>query len=147
DFLTRGGVDHGSEELARGLASARPVFVQRAGNAAGLQKREIACERFALCGEMEQALAAVGLSSLLHDVALFNEIAQHASEALLGDLEDVEQVRDAHAGVAVDEMQHAMMRAAEAQPREALIGVADEVAIGEEQELDEVIGRPAGLAL
>ena len=40
--------------------------------------------------------------------------------------------------MAVDEMQHAVMRAAEAEIGEDGIGVAGEIAIGEEQQLDEV---------
>ena len=35
------------------------------------------------------------------------------AEALLGDLQDVEEVGDRQPGIAVDEMQHAVMRAAE----------------------------------
>ena len=47
-------------------------------------------------------------------------------------------------GMAVDEMQHAVMRAAEAEFGERLVGIADEVAIGEEQQFDQVPDRLAG---
>ena len=46
-------------------------------------------------------------------------------------------------GLAVDEVQHAVMGAAEAVVGEDAVGVADEVAIGEEQQLDQVVGRLA----
>jgi hypothetical protein len=49
--------------------------------------------------------------------------------------------------MAVHKMQHAMMRAAESETRKPLVGVADEIAIGEKQKLDQIIGRPAGRAL
>ena len=61
-------------------------------------------------------------------------------------LQDVEQVRDLHAGMAGDEMQHAVMRAAEAEFGEGLVGVADEVAVGEKQQFDEVPDRLSGPA-
>ena len=42
-------------------------------------------------------------------------------------------------------MQHAMMRAAEAELRQHFVRIADKVAIGEEQKLDEIeIGLAAG---
>ncbi len=44
-------------------------------------------------------------------------------------------------------MQHPVMRAPEAELGERLVGVAHEVAIGEEQQLDQVenrLARPAG---
>jgi len=74
----------------------------------------------------------------LHHITFVDELFEHAAERLLGDLQDIEQVRNFHAGIAVDEMQHAVMGAAEAELGQNLVGIADEVAIGEEQELDEV---------
>jgi hypothetical protein len=49
--------------------------------------------------------------------------------------------------MAVDEMQHAMMRAAETKTRKSLIGIADEVAIGEKQELNEIVSGTRLVAL
>ena len=98
-------------------------------------------------GDVEQALAAVVRALLLHDVALVDQLLEHAAERLLGDLQHVEQLGDLHAGMAVDEVQHAVVRAAEAELGQDVVGIADEVAIGEEQELDEVpdrLGRTAG---
>ena len=85
----------------------------------------------------QKALAAIGASRPLHDVALVDQLLEHAGEALLGDGEDVEQVGDAQARMAIDEMQHAMMRPAEAEILEDRVGVAGEIAIGEEQQLGE----------
>ena len=45
-------------------------------------------------------------------------------------------------GLAVDEMQHPVMGAAEAVVGEDPVGIADEIAIGEEQQFDQVVGRP-----
>ena len=127
----------------RAVARAGPAFVQGAGEAPGLQKREVAREGFALDRQIEQPLAAVSGPGLLSHVAVVNEVAQYAAKALLGDLQDIEQVRDAHAGMAIDEMKHAMVRAAEAEPGKQFVGVADEVAIGEEQKLDQIVRRTA----
>ena len=62
---------------------------------------------------------------------------QHPAEALLGDPQDVEQLRHRHAGIAADEMDDAVMRAPEAEVGEDLVGIGDEIAIGEEQQLDQ----------
>ena len=43
----------------------------------------------------------------------------------------------------MDEMQHPVMRPSEAERLELLVGIADEVAVGEEQELDDI---PAQIA-
>ena len=50
----------------------------------------------------------------------------------------VEQIGDLQAGIAMDEMHHPVMGAAEPERLEFMVGVADEVAVGEEQQLDDV---------
>ena len=90
---------------------------------------------------MEEPLAAVVGALALHDIALVDELLEHAAERLLGDFQDVEQVGDLDAGIAVDEVQHAMVGAAEAELCQHLVGIADEIAVGEEQQLDEVPAR------
>ena len=64
------------------------------------------------------------------------ELLQDAGEALLGDLQDFEQFGDPEAGIAVHEMQDAVMGAPEAVLREHGIGIAGEIAVGEKQKLD-----------
>src|SRR5262249_4315769 len=61
---------------------------------------------------------------------------------LLRDVEDLEQVRNLHAGVAVDEMQHPVMGAPETKLQKHFVGVTDEITIGKKQELNDV---PNGL--
>ena len=55
---------------------------------------------------------------------------------LLGDLQNVQKLGDFQAGIAVHEMQHAMMGAAEAILLKNGIGIAGEIAIGEEEKFD-----------
>src|SRR5262249_23308269 len=55
--------------------------------------------------------------------------------------QDVEKVGNLHAGIAIDEVQDAMMRAPEAEAGERLVGIADEIPVGEKQELDQVPDR------
>ena len=55
--------------------------------------------------------------------------------------ENVEQLGDREPRMAADEMQHAMMRAAEAVGLEQPVGVADEIPIGEEEQLDQIEHR------
>src|SRR5206468_4589213 len=113
-------------------------LVQGAREARGLQPRELHRKSFALVGDEQQALAAITLAFFLHDVALVDQLLEHAAERLLGDTQNVEQVGNLHAGIAVHKVQYAVMRAAKAELRQHVIGIADEVSVGKEQKLDEV---------
>ena len=95
----------------------------------------------ALRRDEKQALAAVVLARLLHDIALVDQLLEHPAERLLGDLQHLQQIGDLHARMAVDEMQHPVVRPAEAELRQHIVGIADEIAVGEEQQLDDI---PAG---
>src|SRR5690606_38880706 len=57
-------------------------------------------------------------------------------QRLLRDPQDLEKVGNSEAGVAVHEMQHAMMGPAEPVLGEHGVGIACEVPVGEEQKLD-----------
>ena len=98
----------------------------------------------ALGGDEQTPLAAIVVAVPLHDEALADELLQHAREALLGDLQDVQEVGDAQARLAVHEMQDAMMGAPEAVFLQRRVGVGGEIAVGEKQELragDELLAR------
>ncbi|MNY53681.1 hypothetical protein D3C86_1894560 [compost metagenome] len=56
---------------------------------------------------------------------------------MLGDLQRVEKVSDRHAGLAVDEVQDAVMRAAKTAFFQDGVRIGGEVAIGEEKQLDD----------
>ena len=98
-------------------------------------------KRLARRRDIKQPLAAIVLAFALHDVTVVDELLEHAAKRLLGDLENVEQVRNLHAGIAVDEMQNAVVRPPEGELGQHFIGIANEVAIGEEEKFDEI---PAG---
>ncbi len=146
DISTRRRLDHGGEKLARRFAGVAVALVEGAGETPRLQERELERERLAFRRDEEEPLTPVGGPGALDDVAVVDEFAQHAAEALLGDFQDIEQIGDPDAGMAVDEMQHPVVRAAEIEARQHLVGVADEVAIGEKQKLDQIEGGTLGLA-
>ena len=81
-------------------------------------------------------MTAIDRARHLLDIAHIDQFLQHAAEALLGDLQDVEKVGDRHAGIAADEMHDAVMRTTEIEARQHGIRVGDEVAIGVEEQLD-----------
>src|SRR5690348_4841344 len=107
-----------------------------ARNPSALVLRQLTLELDALDGEFEETLPAVALAGALLNEALAHELAEDARQALLGDLQNVEQFADAHLRMAPDEIDHAVMRAAETIAHEHRIGLGGEVAIGIEQELD-----------
>ena len=92
-----------------------------------------ASDRRTSCGAASRSASA----RLLHDITLVDQLLEHAGEALLGDGENVEQIGDAQTRMPIDEMQHAVMRAAEAEILQDRVGIASEIAIGEEQQLGE----------
>ena len=85
----------------------------------------------ALRRDVEQPLAAIVGALLLQDVAFVDQLLEHAAERLFSDLQHVQQFGNLHAGVAVDEMQDAMMRPAETELRQHFIRIADEITVGE----------------
>ena len=91
-------------------------------------------------GATARLLRASGIATYLIDDG-------HAPERLLGDAQDVEEVGNLQPGIAVDEMQHPVMRPSEPERLQLMVGIADEVAVGEEQELDDIpaqLARPGG---
>src|SRR5690606_33923043 len=66
-----------------------------------------------------------------------DQLLEHPRQTLLCDLEHVEKLGDGKAGPAVDEVQDAVVSAAEAIFAEDLVGIGREVAIGEKEQLDD----------
>src|SRR5476651_840561 len=141
------GIDHGGEKAPRRLVRAGPEFGEGAIDAHRLQAGELKCQRLPFRRHKQQPLTAVLRAFLLHHEALVDQLLEHAAERLLGDVEDLEQVSDLHAGVAVDEMQHPVMGAPKGELGKHFVRIADEIAIGEKQQLDDVpdrLGRRGG---
>ena len=97
-----------------------------------------------LRGGEEQPLAPVGGAHPALDEILLDQLLEHPVEALLGDAQDVEELRDRQARLAVDEVQDPVMGPPETVLVQDPVGIADEVAIGEEEQLDQVVGRLLG---
>ena len=135
------GIDHCRQKPARCLMRIRPQLRQCPCDTSRLQAREFHGQRLALSGDVKQPLPPVIGSFLLHHITLLDQLLEHAAQRLLGDLENIEQLGDLHAGISVDEMQHPMMCSPEAQFRQNIVRITDEIAISEEQKLDNVPDR------
>ena len=83
----------GGWRLGAGAAETR-----RAPDAPRLGIDEAAHQRLAGGRHVETALAPVGIAGRLDDKAALDELAQHAGEALLGDVEDQQDVGDRRPG-------------------------------------------------
>ena len=106
------------------------------GDAGTLRLRQLTFELAALGGQVEQPLPAVSGARVLDDEPLLHELAENAAQALLGDLQDIEQLPDRHLRMAPDEMDDAVMGPPKTILREDRIGLGGEIAIGKEQQLD-----------
>ncbi len=111
--------------------------LERRGKPDELWRGEALGQRAASFGGEQQALAAIRAARLLDDITLVDQLFEHAAQALLGDGEDVEQIDHSQPRMPVDEMQHPVMRPAEAEILEDGVGIAGEIAIGEKQQLGE----------
>src|SRR5690606_28676913 len=128
--------DHAQEGFGAVALGWRQVG-EGGADAALLRMEEAQREGAACGGRIEQALAAVDRAGQLLDEAAIDELLEDAAETLLGELEDIEEIGDADAGMPVEEVDDAMMGAAEAVAEKRRVGVGGEVAIGEEEEFDE----------
>src|SRR5262249_14543887 len=135
------GIEHRSQESAGGIVGVRPHLREGTRDAGGLQARELHRQALPFRRDVEQALAPIVHPLLLHDIALVDELLEHPAQRLFGDFHDVEQVRNLHTGITVDEMQHPVMRTAETQLRQHVVGVAGEVPIGKKQKFNNVPDR------
>jgi len=136
-------VDHAEQELARAVRRRRAHAVQRAGDARGLQSRQLRHQGLALGRGEKKTLPPVVVAGLLDNIALVEKLFQNTPERLLGDPQHVEQIGDLQARITGHEMDHAVVGAAKPELLQHVIGVADEVPVGEKQQFDNV---PALLA-
>ncbi len=126
-----GVVGHAGQKTPRCLTRTGTKFGEHARNTLGLQARQPQRQRLACLARIQKPLAAIVWARALHYVALVDELFEHAAKRLFGDFQDVEQVGDFDAGITIDEVQHPMMRPAEAKLCQHFIRIADEIAIGE----------------
>src|SRR5262249_36918963 len=108
-----GGIEQAEQHLAKALDRVGAGLAAGAGRAPSRPVGQVALEFLALLSEPQPALASVSRAALLLDVALLDQILQHAADRLLGDLQDRQQMADRLSAVAADEIERAVMRAAE----------------------------------
>jgi hypothetical protein len=132
------GADHAREKASYRFASTGRELVEHPPDTRGLQPGKLHGQGFTRGTHVKEPLAAIVGALFLHDVAFIDQLFEHPTERLFGDFENVEQFRNLHAGIAVDEMQHTVVSASETELIQHLIRIADEIAIGEEQKLDEI---------
>ena len=83
------------------------------------------------------SLAPVARALLLEDETLVNQVLEDPAQALLGDLQNVEQARHRHPRIAADEMDDPVVGPSEAELLENRVGVGHEIPVGEEEKLDQ----------
>jgi len=136
--------DHRNQEILDDIFAGRADLFKRIAHSGALKLRQLLGEIQTFFGQIEMAYAAVGLPGLLTDEAFVNQLLENSGKRLLGYAKDVEQVGDAQPGVTRNKVYDPMMCPAIAEIREQFIGVAGEITIGKEQQLDELhllVGR------
>ena len=129
-----GSVGHAGEHAAKAVDGGDAGFAEGGDEELALAGEETALESAAFLGQGEVFLAAVGVASGVFDVAFGDELTQDAGEALLGDAQKSEQLGHGDAGSGADEIENAVVGAAEAELFEDGVGGTGEVAVGEEEE-------------
>ncbi len=147
DFGPIFGIDHGFEKKAQAPSRRRvrrpPARAARRTSCGAASRSASARPRSV--GNRSRSRRSEAPACCI-DIALVDQLLEHAAQALLGDVEDVQEVGDAQARMAVDEMEHPVMGPAEAEIRQDRVRVAGEVAIGEEQQLGELLQLGFGQA-
>src|ERR1700704_4079614 len=137
-------VDHRAQELPDNFRLRRTDLPQRAVDAVGLQASELAHQRLSLCAGEKKTLPLVVVAGLLHDIPFIEQLLENPSQRLLGDAQHVQQIGHLQAGITVDEMHDTVMRPSEPESLQLMIGVTDEITVGEEQQLDDIPAQIAG---
>ncbi len=137
-------IDHRAQELPDRIRACRPDIPQRVVDPICLQAGKLGDQRLALCGGEKKTLPPVVIAGSLHDIPFVEQLLENPSEGLFGDAQHVEQVGHLEAGIAVDEMDDPVMRPPETEDLQLIVGVADKVPIGKEQQLDDIPAQLAG---
>src|SRR4051812_41659933 len=96
---------------------------KRARDALSLQTRELHRELLTLGRNEQETMPAVVRPFFLQHVTFINELLENAPERLLGDAQRLQKVGDLHSRIAIDEMQHTVMRPAEAEFFQHVVGL------------------------
>jgi hypothetical protein len=129
------GLDHGEKKTARYFVSLGAGHLKSAGDAPDLEFGQFISQTNAFRGQVKASLAQVGWSWALRDEAFFPEILENTGETLLGDFQDIQQFGNFQTGVAVHEVQDAVVSAPEPVPFQNRVGIAGEVAVGKIEQL------------
>lgn len=137
-------IDHPQEEASRCLVEATiGIVAERALDSLGLLTGEPDRERASCLGRMQETLPAILRADAALDEALVDQLLQDAVKTLFRDLQEIEKIGDRKPRAARDEMDDPVVRTPETKLAEHAIRVADEIAIGEEEKFDQLIGRLA----
>ncbi len=128
--------DHCEEEISRDGIGSRPDFSECPFDPFGLDLCQFVGQSRAFRRQAEAPFAAILVSGLLDDEAFIDELLQNARQRLLRYLQNVEQFRDLQAGIAVHEVQDAVVGAAKAVLLEYGVRIAGEAAVSEIEKLD-----------
>gem|GEM_PF-6524 len=107
-----------------------------------LQAREVLRQGMSLICRVEQPLPPVIHAFALLDDARIHELFQNPPEALLGNPQYAEEIGDHDARVALDKMQHTVMRPAEVELGQDIVRITGKILVGKEQELDQIVWQP-----
>src|SRR4051794_4987407 len=133
-FAVGRAADDPEHNLAEPFDRLRAGFAIGTGDASALILGKLPLELDAFFGQAEQPLTSIALAGALDDETLLDELAEHAAQALLRDLEDAEEFGDGHFGMPANEINDTMMGAAEAIARQYGVRPAGEVPVSVEEQ-------------
>ena len=132
-------IDHLEQKLPHSVGGA--IWQVHCGTlkAFGLQTGQADREVMAFSGGEQKPLAPVEGAGALLDEILVDQLFQDTAEALLGDAQNIEKVRDLDAGIAIDKMENPVMGTSEIVLCEHVVRVGGEVAIGEKEQFNQIV--------
>ena len=134
-------IDHRFKKGLRRWETPIAQLFQRQSEPPRLNEGESQRQPLAVRRRVELPAATIeGAGSNLDEV-LVDEFSQHAVQALLGDPQYLQKLGDRQPRPPADKIEDAMMGAPKSISFEQPIGVADEIAIGEKEQFDQIIHR------
>lgn len=124
-------VNHGKEELTRSVCRRGTDALKRPVDTGGLQAGQFCNKGLALGRGEKKTLPAVGIASLLNDIAFVQKLLEDPAQRLLGNPKHVQQIGDLQPRIAGHKVHHPVVSPAEAELLQDVVGVPDKVPIGE----------------
>lgn len=128
------GVNHAEHDGTKSGDRLSPGGTEGPGKTSALFRTQGFFKGSARGTQVQLTLATIRVPDMLLDQLLFYQFAQDPGQALLGNMQDIEQFRHGNTRIARNEINGAVMRPTKIIPRQNLIRLGNKIPVGIEQQ-------------